>query len=87
VDEWLDNFLGEPSRARKILGLFALLGLVVGAGYAELIQVAVLPYAIVGAAVGFVFLYLLKLSVKILIAAAFVGAAGLLIWALIQIGK
>jgi hypothetical protein len=87
IDEWFDDFLGEPARARKILGLFALLGLIVGSAYSASVHLAILPYAVVGAVVGLVFPYLLKLSVKILLAACILGLAGLIVYALIEIGK
>jgi hypothetical protein len=87
IDEWFDNLLGKPTRARKILSLSALLGSIVGSGYATSVHIAVLPYAVVGAIVGLIIPYLLKLSVKILLAACILGVAGLIIYALIQIGK
>jgi hypothetical protein len=64
-----------------------LLGSIVGSGYATSVHIAVLPYAVVGAIVGLIIPYLLKLSVKILLAACILGVAGLIIYALIQIGK
>lgn len=87
VDEWFDNFLGPPPRAQKILGLFALVGCILGIGYAEFTHGAVLSYGVAGAFVGFIFIYILKVSVKIAFGACILSAVGLLVYALFQLAK
>lgn len=87
VDDWFDNLLGPPERARKILLAFAFIGCLAGIGLAQDMHQAVLPYAVVGAFLGSIFVYLLRLSVKIVLAACILGVVGLLIYALIQGSK
>jgi len=87
VDEWFDQLIGPPARARKVLGFFALLGLVIGMGYAGSTHQSAILYGFLGAFGGLIFLYLLKLSVKIVLSLAMLGIAGLIVYLLFQMAK
>jgi hypothetical protein len=87
VDDWFDSFMGEPSRARKILVTCGVVGCLTGIGIAQDMRQPLAPYAFIGAAIGFIFIYLLKFSVKVVLAACVVGVAGLVLYGLLRVAK
>lgn len=76
IDGWFDTAMGSPTRARIIFIVFTLCGLLIGYGFGVHMRDAnLLPYAVMGAAGGLLFLPLLRLAIKLALTVVLIGCA------------